>query len=123
METIKMGKRGTLVVPAKIRKQFGLDEGSLLITETRDGEIRLRPAVAVGVEIYTPERKAEFLLNNAITQEDWDAAAEEIRGWGLDPLKILNTDPDERKDLMTRAELDRRFAEREARKHQQQKTA
>jgi AbrB family looped-hinge helix DNA binding protein len=44
METIKMGKRGTVVLPAKLRKRFGLEAGALLITEERDGEIRLRPA-------------------------------------------------------------------------------
>ncbi len=33
METIKMGKRGTLVLPAKLRRPFGLEDGSLLFTE------------------------------------------------------------------------------------------
>ena len=29
--TIKMGKRGTIVLPVKLRKQFGLGDGSLLV--------------------------------------------------------------------------------------------
>ena len=35
--TIKMGKRGTIVLPAKLRKQFGLEDGSLLVTD--DGTV------------------------------------------------------------------------------------
>ena len=33
--TIKMGKRGTIVLPVKLRKQFGLGDGSLLVTEAK----------------------------------------------------------------------------------------
>jgi AbrB family looped-hinge helix DNA binding protein len=108
METIKMGKRGTLVLPAKLRRQFGLEDGSLLVTEAKDGEIRLRPAVAYEVEIYTPERKAELLLNNAMTKEEWDEIALDVRSWGLDPLNIPGVDRDQREKLRT----DKEWAER-----------
>jgi AbrB family looped-hinge helix DNA binding protein len=109
METIRMGKRGTVVIPAKLRKQFGLEDGSLLVTEARDGGISLRPAVTVEIEIYTPERKAEFYLNNAVSKEDWDEAAGHIRALGLDPLKIPNTDPKMRESLPTNRELTTMF--------------
>jgi len=56
METAKIGKRGTLVIPAKLRQRFALKEGDLLVTEVREDGILLRPAVAVPVEIYTPQR-------------------------------------------------------------------
>ncbi len=108
METIRMGKRGTLVLPAKLRKQFGLEDGSLLVTEAKDGEIRLRPAIAYEVEIYTPERKAELLLNNAMTKEEWDEIALDVRSWGLDPLNIPGVDKDQREKLRT----DKEWAER-----------
>jgi hypothetical protein len=68
------------------------------------------------VEIYTPERKAEFLLNNSVTQEGYDEACRAIReDFGLDPAKIPNTDPNERALLMTRAEFDMRMAKTLAR--------
>jgi AbrB family looped-hinge helix DNA binding protein len=88
METSRVGKRGTIVVPVKLRKRFGLKEGDLLVTEEREDGILLRPAVAVPVEIYTPERRAEFLLNNAIDDEDYAKALEEVRGMGIDPKTI-----------------------------------
>jgi AbrB family looped-hinge helix DNA binding protein len=113
-----MGKRGTLVLPAKLRKEFGLTDGSLLVTESRNGEITIRPAYAIAVEVYTPERKAEFALNNALSKEDWDTAAQDVRAMGLDPLTIPNTDPNRRQTLPTNAELDAIFSKIEARQQE-----
>ena len=84
----RMGKRGTVVVPAELRKRYGLDEGMLVIAEERDDGILLRPAVAVPVEIYSAERRAEFLLANAVDQDDERSAREAIREMGLDPDAI-----------------------------------
>jgi AbrB family looped-hinge helix DNA binding protein len=106
METSKMGKRGTIVLPIKLRQRFGLKEGDLLVTEEREGGILLRPAVAVPIEIYTPERKAEFLLNNAVTRENYDDACEAIREMGLDPKKIPYTKNARRESLPTNKEFD-----------------
>ena len=99
MNTARMGKRGTLVIPSKLRERFALKEGDLLVTEEREDGILLRPAVAVPVEIYTPERKAQFLLNNSVTQHDYDDACESIREMGLDPGKIPYTEGVRREDL------------------------
>ncbi len=60
------------------------------------------------VEVYTPERVAEFLLNNACTKEEWDAAEVEIEKLGLDPKKIAYTDPDGRSKLLSDADWDKR---------------
>ena len=62
--TIKMGKRGTIVLPVKLRKQFGLGDGSLLVTEAKDGEIRIRPAFVYEPEVWSPEETAYFILIN-----------------------------------------------------------
>jgi len=66
METSKVGKRGAIVVPARLRRNFGIQEGAFIIAEERPDGILIRPAAAVPIEIYTPERKAEFLLSNAV---------------------------------------------------------
>jgi AbrB family looped-hinge helix DNA binding protein len=86
--TSRVGKRGTIVVPAKLRQRYGLEEGALVIAEPRDDGILLRPAVAVPVEVYTPERRAEFLLNNAVNDDDYQQALDEVRRMGLDPDTI-----------------------------------
>lgn len=102
--TIKMGKRGTLVLPVELRKRFGITDGSILNIEATADGIEVRPAVAYDVEIYTPERRAELLLNNAMTREEWDEIAAEVRADGLDPQKIPFVAANQRESLPTRQE-------------------
>jgi AbrB family looped-hinge helix DNA binding protein len=92
-EVSKVGKRGTIVLPAKLRRRFGIEEGSLVVAEEREDGVLIRPAVALPVEFYTPQRRAEFLLSNAINAKDYARAAEEVRKMGLDPAKISHRKP------------------------------
>ncbi len=39
LETSKIGKRGVVVIPAPLRRRFGLTEGSLVIAEEREDGI------------------------------------------------------------------------------------
>jgi len=87
-ETTKLGKRGTLVIPAHIRRTYGLTEGSMISVEARPDGVLLRPVITVPVEKYTPEQKAIFLLTNTVTDEDYTWAAQEVRKMGLDPDKL-----------------------------------
>src|ERR1700678_356574 len=102
--TIKMGKRGTLVLPAKLRKQFGLEDGSLLITEAKDGEIRIRPAVVYEGEVWTPQRKAYLTLINTMTKEEYDEVSSLLREEGIDPTDAPGLDPNYRATLPTEKE-------------------
>lgn len=92
-ETITVGKRGIIVIPAALRKRFGLHEGDLLITEDHGNGILIIPAVAIPVEIYSKERKAEFILSNAIDEEDYQEAREEVRKLGVDPDSVKHYKP------------------------------
>ena len=92
--TTKVGKRGTIVIPANLRQSYGFEEGSQVSVEARPEGVLLRPVVTLPVEIYSPERKAEFLLNNAVTQADYDQAVKEVRKMGLDPDEIPHKRPD-----------------------------
>jgi AbrB family looped-hinge helix DNA binding protein len=90
-EAAKVGKRGTVVIPARLRKQFGIEEGtSVLVEEGPDGVV-IRPAVTVPVEAWTPERKAGFLLENAVTRKEYLRARREARRLGVDPDAIPHT--------------------------------
>jgi AbrB family looped-hinge helix DNA binding protein len=94
VESSKVGKRGTVVIPAHLRRQFGMAEGTLVIAEARKEGILLRPATAQAVEAYTPERRAEFLLSNAVNARDYARACQEVRKLGLDPAKIHHHKPE-----------------------------
>lgn len=89
----RIGKRGTLVIPARLRRVFGLEEGSEVIAEETEEGILIRPAITLPLELYSAERKAEFLLSNAVDAEDYARAVEEVRKLGVDPAKILHQEP------------------------------
>jgi AbrB family looped-hinge helix DNA binding protein len=93
VEAVKVGKRGAIVVPAKLRKRYGIEEGTLVIAEAREDGVLLRPAVVVPVERYARERKAEFLLSNATTASDYQRARKEVKKLGLDPDAIPHRPP------------------------------
>ncbi len=78
-EPTRVGKRGTIVLPASLRKQYGFEEGTMIVAEGSEYGVLLRPAVLMPVEIYTPERKAEFLLANAVDAADRKEAEAEVR--------------------------------------------
>ncbi|MGD0013929.1 MAG: AbrB/MazE/SpoVT family DNA-binding domain-containing protein [Bryobacteraceae bacterium] len=93
-QTSKVGKRGAIVVPAPLRRRFGMEEGSLIIAEERDDGILIRPAMAVPIETYSPERKAEFLLSNAVDAADYREARREVQRLGLNPDEIPHRRPE-----------------------------
>ena len=88
-----MGKRGTIIAPARLRKRYGIEEGALVITEGREDGVLIRPAVVVPVERYTPERKAEFLLSTPVTAKDYQPARKEVENLGIDPDRVPHHRP------------------------------
>ena len=92
-EATKVGKRGVVVLPAKMRRRYGIEEGSMVVAEESPYGILVRPAIVMPVEIYTPERKAEFLLSNAVDAKDYREAQAAVRRMGLDPAKVRHKKP------------------------------
>ena len=91
--TCRVGKRGTMVIPARIRRKLGLEEGSLVLLEERSEGLVVRAAAAVPIEIYGPARKAAFLLENAVDEEDYIRARKEVQKMSLDPDRIPHKRP------------------------------
>ncbi len=93
-EVTRVGKRGTIVIPAPLRKRYGLEEGrEILVEETSEG-LLLRPAVTLPVEVYSKERRASFLLENAIDGQDYERVRKEVEKLGLDPDTIPHERPE-----------------------------
>jgi AbrB family looped-hinge helix DNA binding protein len=93
LDTIKMGRNGTVVIPAAMRRRLGLHEGELLMVEDTVEGISIRPAVALAVEIYSPLRRAVFLLENAADAADCAAARDAVRALGIDPDSVDHQPP------------------------------
>jgi hypothetical protein len=47
-------------------------------------------------EKYTAKRKAEFLLNNAVTSDEYRAARAEVKSLGIDPDSVPHSPPNSR---------------------------
>ena len=58
--TIKLTSRGSLTLPAAIRKELGLSPNDLIIAETTPEGILLKPAIATPLELYSEDRIREF---------------------------------------------------------------
>ena len=87
-EFVQMGKRGTLVVPAKLRKKLGLSDGCLLLLNEANGAIEIRLA-----QISSPQPDARFkmaqrLLGGAESLGEYLAAIEEVRRMGFDAENV-----------------------------------
>ncbi|HEX9092704.1 MAG TPA: AbrB/MazE/SpoVT family DNA-binding domain-containing protein [Coriobacteriia bacterium] len=87
-EYLRVGKRGTVVIPAAARRRLGLDEGEMLVMEESPQGLLLKPVRAYELEVYTAERRAEFMINNAVDASEYDEALADVRAMGVDPEAI-----------------------------------
>jgi AbrB family looped-hinge helix DNA binding protein len=88
-----VGEQGTVVLPADLRRRFGIEVGTRVVAEEREDGILIRPAVRRPVRIYSDQQIAEFLLNNAVDAEDYENARDEVRQLGLDPDTVDHRKP------------------------------
>ena len=91
-EIVYVGQGGDVPLPPAIRERAGIAAGSSVTLEARDGMVIVRSSESE-TEIYTPARKAEFLLSNAVDVADYAAACNEVRAMGLDPNQIPHHRP------------------------------
>jgi AbrB family looped-hinge helix DNA binding protein len=57
--TLIVSPRGQITLPADMRRHLGIKSGEPLIIEERNGELVLKPAVVLEVEVYgTPQIEA-----------------------------------------------------------------
>ena len=59
-QTLIVSSRGQITLPAEVRKQFGIKSGEPVIIEERNGELVLKPATVLEVEMYTPAQVAAW---------------------------------------------------------------
>ena len=75
MDTVRLGRNGQLSLPRSVMKRLHLQGNETLLHDVSDdGVIRLRPAAVLPIEMYTPERIAEFERECEV-DEDTRAAA------------------------------------------------
>ena len=81
MQEITMSGKGQIVIPARVRKRFGLKKGEKLILEVEDRDIKLTPKT---VDLTTlvgswPELDTETISKEIIEDRERDAEIEKER--------------------------------------------
>jgi AbrB family looped-hinge helix DNA binding protein len=70
MDVVKLGSKGQVSIPSAILRRLGLEGRSyLIVDESEDGAIVLRPAGVYPIEIYSDERIKESERENEIDPE------------------------------------------------------
>ena len=75
----QLSRRGTITLPAELRRELGLAEGDVLTVQLAGRSIVLTPAVVTPVELYTDERIAEFERSSGLGREELESVR---RAWG-----------------------------------------
>ena len=77
-ETVVVSSRGQLTLPIGLRKRFGIQAGGPVIIEDRDGEIILKPAIVMEVELYSDEQIAAWDRNDIIDDSERTALKQRL---------------------------------------------
>jgi AbrB family looped-hinge helix DNA binding protein len=72
---VKMAGNGRLVIPAKLRKQLGMEAGGMMVARVVDGELILRPVAKVLAEIQATAQK--YLAGRGTTVDQFIAERRE----------------------------------------------
>ncbi|MDB6041275.1 MAG: hypothetical protein JWM99_5116 [Verrucomicrobiales bacterium] len=59
-EKVTISERGSLTIPSRMRRAFGIKANDELFVEETEQGLLLRPAFSVPIELYSEERIAEF---------------------------------------------------------------
>jgi AbrB family looped-hinge helix DNA binding protein len=66
---IRINKKGTLTLPKELRKKLGLENGGVVMAESVEKGILLKPAGSFPMELYSDSRVAEFDKAEAALKE------------------------------------------------------
>jgi antitoxin PrlF len=83
-ERAQLSQRGTITLPASVRRKLGLEEGDVLTVRLSGSSIVLTPAVLTPVELYTDERIVGFEQSAQLDESELATAR---RAWSARPRR------------------------------------
>lgn len=78
-KTLVVSERGQITLPADIRKRFGLRSGGMVTLEERRGELVLKPAAIVELQIYSEEDVARWNEEDELGSSERRRLSEKLR--------------------------------------------
>ena len=79
-QTLTISKKGQITLPAELRKRFGFESGDTVIAEERDGELVLRPAAVLEIELYSEEDIARWDEEDRLDEQTRGQILERVGG-------------------------------------------
>ncbi len=69
-ENVIISERGQITLPSKLRKKLGLESGGVVTIEEREGELVIRPASVVEIDIYSDEEIERWMEEDTLTSSE-----------------------------------------------------
>ncbi len=69
-EVLTVSSRGQITLPAEMRRHLGIEPGGAVIVEECAGELLLKPAAVLEVELYSDDQIAEWDQADALSPEE-----------------------------------------------------
>lgn len=92
MQSARVGKRGPVVVPAKLRKRLGIEEGSIVIAEEADGGILIPPAIVVPSNDTLQNVRPNSCCSTLSTRPITARPEERFGSWASIPIRLRTGD-------------------------------
>jgi AbrB family looped-hinge helix DNA binding protein len=78
-EGLTVSTRGQITLPAEMRRHIGIEPGGAVIVEDCGGELRLKPAAVLEVELYSDEDIAEWDQADALSDQERHQILERLK--------------------------------------------
>jgi len=78
-EVLTASSRGQITLPAEMRRHLGIEPGGAVIVEDCGGELRLKPAAVLEVELYSDEDIAEWDQADALSDQERQQILERLK--------------------------------------------
>lgn len=78
-EVLTVSSRGQITLPAEMRRHLGIEPGDAVIVEDCGGELRLKPAAVLEVEMYSDDDIAEWDQADALSDQERQQILERLK--------------------------------------------
>ena len=78
-EVLTVSSRGQITLPAEMRRHMGIEPGGEVIVEDCGGELRLKPAAVLEVELYSDEDIAAWDQADALSDQERQQILKRLR--------------------------------------------
>ncbi|WP_341881546.1 AbrB/MazE/SpoVT family DNA-binding domain-containing protein [Synechococcus sp. UW140] len=78
-EVLTVSSRGQITLPAEMRRHMGIEPGGAVIVEDCGGELRLKPAAVLEVELYSDVDIAEWDQADALSGQERQQILERLK--------------------------------------------